>query len=316
MAVTDDRPVVVTGASGFVGGALVRRLQREGVPVRAVVRTHGRGGPEALVGPALGPEADWSRLLAGAGAVVHAAAHVHVEAADTGAARLAFRRANVEGTRSLAQQAADAGVRRFVFISSIGVNGRRTKHPFTEDDAPAPEGPYADSKLEAERALCEVAQRAGMEWVVIRPPLVYGPAAPGNFARLVRWVARGVPLPLGAVRNRRTLVAIDNLTDLVLTCLRSDSAANEVFLAGDAESLSTPDLLRIVAKAQGRTARLVPVPPVLLRAAAVLIGRLADAERLCGDLEVDIGKACRVLHWTPPLSAREALRRAVTETAP
>ena len=315
MAAMDDRPVVITGASGFVGGALVRRLRREGVPVRAVVRTPGRGDAPFLVGPALGPDADWSALLAGAGAVVHAAAHVHVEAAGAHEERLAFRRANVEGTRRLAQQAADAGVRRFVFISSIGVNGRLSAHPFTEDDAPAPQGPYAESKFDAERALCDIARRAGMEWVVIRPPLVYGPAAPGNFARLVRWMARGVPLPLGAVRNRRTLVAIDNLIDLVLTCLRSDTAANQVFLAGDAESLSTPELLHIVAQAQGRTARLIPVPPAFLRAAAALFGRSTDAERLCGDLEVDIGKARRLLGWTPPLSAREALRRAVTESA-
>lgn len=313
MAGVSGGPVVVTGASGFVGGALVRRLRADGVPVRAVVRTPGKGGPDALRGPALGPDADWSALLAGADAVVHTAAHVHVEATGDETAGSAFRVANVEGTRRLAEQAAAAGVRRFVFISSIGVNGPRADHPFTESDAPAPQGPYARSKFEAEQVLREVAAQAGMQWVVLRPPLVYGPAAPGNFARLVRWMARGVPLPLGAVHNRRTLVAIDNLVDLIVTCLHSEGAAGQVFLAGDGESLSTPDLLRIVAQAQGRRACLLPVPVALLRAAAALVGRSTDAERLCGNLEVDIGKARRVLGWTPPLPAHEALRRAVVE---
>ena len=247
--------------------------------------------------------------------MVHAAAHVHVEAAGTDEARTAFRRANVEGTCRLVQQAADAGVRRFVLISSIGVNGSHAAHPFTENDVPAPQGPYADSKLAAEQAVHDIASRAGMEWVIIRPPLVYGTGAPGNFARLVRWMASGVPLPLGAVRNRRTLVAIDNLTDLIVTCLRTAAAADQVFLAGDADSLSTPELLRVVAQALGGRARLVPIPVALLRIAGLLFGRSADVERLCGDLEVDIGKARRLLGWTPPLSAREALWRAVAESA-
>lgn len=304
-------PVVVTGASGFVGGALVRRLCADGLAVRAVVRTSGKGVPDAVLGPALGPDADWSAVLTGADVVVHAAAHVHVEAADDEAARSAFRLANVEGTRRLAEQAAAAGVRRFVFISSIGVNGPRTDHPLSENDTPAPEGPYAWSKFEAEQVLSEVAARTGMQWVTVRPPLVYGPAAPGNFSRLVRWTARGLPLPLGAVNNRRTLIAIDNLVDLIVTCLRSEAAAGQLFLAGDSESLSTPELLRVVAQAQGRRVRLFPVPVALLRAAAALVGRSADIERLCGNLEVDIGKARRVLGWTPPLSTHDALRRAV-----
>jgi nucleoside-diphosphate-sugar epimerase len=315
MAGLSGGPVVVTGASGFVGGALVGRLRADGIPVRAVVRTPGKGGPDTVCGPALGPEADWMPVLADAAAVVHAAAHVHVEPAGSEPAQADFHRINVDGTRRLAEQAAAAGVRRFLFVSSIGVNGRRADRPFTEDDRPAPEGPYAESKLEAERTLREVCGGTGMEWVVIRPPLVYGPHAPGNFARLVRWMARGVPLPLGAVHNRRTLVAIDNLVDLIVTCLRSDAAAGQLFLAGDGESLSTPELLHTVAHARGRHARLLPVPVALLRVAAALIGRSADAERLCGSLEVDISKARRLLGWEPPVSASDALRRAAAESA-
>jgi len=313
MAGLSGGPVVVTGASGFVGGAVVGRLRADGIAVRAVVRTPGKGGPDTVCGPTLGPEADWMPVLADAAAVVHAAAHVHVESAGSDAAQADFHRINVDGTRRLAEQAAAAGVRRFLFVSSIGVNGRRADRPFTEDDRPAPEGPYANSKLEAERTLREVCGGTGMEWVVIRPPLVYGPHAPGNFARLVRWMARGVPLPLGAVHNRRTLVAIDNLVDLIVTCLRSDAAAGQLFLAGDGESLSTPELLHTVAHARGRHARLLPVPVALLRIAAALIGRSADAERLCGSLEVDISKARRLLGWEPPVSACDALRRAAAE---
>lgn len=315
MAGLSGGPVVVTGASGFVGGAVVGRLRADGIAVRPVVRTPGKGGPDAVCGPALGPEADWMPVLAGAAAVVHAAAHVHIEPAGGEAARADFHRINVDGTRRLAEQAAAAGVRRFLFISSIGVNGPRADRPFTEDDKPAPQGSYAESKLEAETALREVCGRTGMEWVVIRPPLVYGPHAPGNFARLVRWMARGVPLPLGAVHNRRTLVAIDNLVDLIVTCLHSEAAAGQLFLAGDGESLSTPELLRTVAQARGRHARLLPVPVALLRAAAAVVGRSADAERLCGSLEVDIGKARRLLGWAPPVSASDALRRAAAESA-
>ena len=311
MTVPESAPVVVTGASGFVGSALVRRLAHDGIAVRGAVRNAGRGGRHCVLGPVLGPDADWMPVLQGAGAVVHAAAHVHVAPNRPEASADAFRRINVEGTRRLASQAALAGVRRFVFLSSIGVHGSRSTRPFTEEDVPAPHSPYAASKLEAEQAVRDIGAATGMDWVIVRPPLVYGPGAPGNFARLARCVARGIPLPLGAVRNRRTLVALDNLVDLVVTCLYAEAAANQLFLAGDAESLSTPALLQALSAALQRKSGVWPVPVSLLRGAGRLLGRAEDIERLCGDLEIDTGKAQRLLGWRAPLSVAEGLRRAV-----
>lgn len=303
--------MIVTGASGFVGSALVRRLVLDGIAVRGVVRHAGRGELHCVTGPALGPDADWMPVLQGARAVVHAAAHVHIAQNRPDVSAEAFRRINVEGTRRLASQAAQAGVGRFIFLSSIGVHGSRSVHPFTEEDLPAPHSPYAASKLEAEQALRDIGAATGMEWVIVRPPLVYGPGAPGNFSRLVRCVARGIPLPLGAVRNRRTLVALDNLVDLIVTCLDAEAAANQLFLAGDAESLSTPALLHALAAALQCRSGVWPVPVLLLRSAGWLLGWADDVERLCGDLEIDTGKAQRLLGWRAPLSVVEGLRRAV-----
>jgi nucleoside-diphosphate-sugar epimerase len=225
-----------------------------------------------------------------------------------------YRRVNVDGTLALARAAAQAGVRRFVFVSSIKVNGERTPpgRAFRADDAPAPADAYGVSKWEAEQGLFALSRETGMEVVVIRPPLVYGPGAKGNFAALVRWVARGVPLPLGAVRhNRRSLVGLDNLVDLIVTCLDHPGAANEVFLAADGEDLSTADLLRRVGRAMGHPARLLPVPVWVLQAAAASLGKRAVAERLLGSLQVDGSKAGELLGWEPPCMVDEGLRRAV-----
>ncbi|WP_019624416.1 NAD-dependent epimerase/dehydratase family protein [Thioalkalivibrio thiocyanoxidans] len=306
--------VLVTGASGFVGSALVNRLERDGRwESRAGSRRGGAlsRGAEWVVTPSLEAGADWSGALQGVSAVVHAAARAHVldEAADDPLTE--FRRCNVDGTLELARQAAQTGVRRFVFLSSIGVLGRSSERPFRVDDPPAPEDDYAVSKWEAEQGLEELGRETGMEVVVVRPPLVYGPNAPGNFGKLMEWVARGVPLPLGAVDNRRSLVGLDNLVDLLVTCLEHPAAANRVFLAGDAEDLSTTDLLRRVAVAMGRRARLVPVPPGLLRAGARVVGRGEMARRLLDSLQVDISHTRETLGWEPPVSVDEGLRRAV-----
>lgn len=223
-----------------------------------------------------------------------------------------FRRVNVEGTLRLAWQAAEAGVRRFVFVSSIKVNGEHSQpgQPFTADQTPAPGDPYGVSKMEAEQGLRVLARETGMEVVIIRPPLVYGPGVKANFLAMMRWLQRGVPLPLGGVtENRRSLVFLDNLIDLIVTCIDHPAAANQTFLVSDDEDLSTAALLRRMAAALGRPARLIPVPAGLITLGARLIGRPGIAQRLCGSLQVDIGKTKSLLGWVPPVSVDEGLRR-------
>jgi len=220
-----------------------------------------------------------------------------------------FRRANVEGTLNLARQAVAAGVSRFIFISSIGVNGSETvSSPFSESDQPNPREPYAISKWEAEEGLMNLAAETGMEVVIIRPPLVYGPNAPGNFGRLYRLIQRGFPLPLGAIHNRRSLVALSNLVDFICVCLNHPAAANQTFLVSDGEDISTTDLLRRMAHALHVPARLVPVPQGLLEWGAKMLGREDLSQRLCASLQVDISKARTLLGWQPPVTVEAALR--------
>ncbi|AKJ94797.1 nucleoside-diphosphate sugar epimerase [Thioalkalivibrio versutus] len=306
--------VLVTGASGFVGKGLVGHLADDGsgwVPVAGVRERRGLFGEEWALGPleAFGAEVG---LPGGLDAVVHMAARAHVLDEPEADPLEAFRRVNLDGALRLARQAADSGVRRFLFVSSVGVNGNASQRPFTERDVPAPQEPYAVSKYEAEQALWDLAAATGMEVVVVRPPLVYGPGAPGNFGSLLRWVNKGVPLPLGAVtQNRRSLVALDNLVDLIVTCLEHPAAAGETFLVADGEDVSTAGLLRKVGDALERPARLVPVPVWMLRAGAMALGKREMARRLLGSLQVDASKAREVLGWVPPVSLDEGLRRAV-----
>jgi UDP-glucose 4-epimerase len=223
-----------------------------------------------------------------------------------------FRRVNVQGTLNLARQAAAAGVRRFVFVSSIKVNGEATQlgRPFTADDAPAPLDSYGVSKMEAEQGLREIALQTGMEVVIIRPSLVYGPSVKANFAAMMRWLKRGVPLPLGAIHNQRSLVSLDNLVGLIVTCLTHPAAANQTFLVSDGEDASTTELLRRMGQAMGHPARLIPVPTSWLKLAAAMVGKRDVAQRLCGSLQVDISKTRELLGWAPPVSLDEGLRRA------
>jgi nucleoside-diphosphate-sugar epimerase len=246
---------------------------------------------------------------------MHCAARVHVMAESLADPLAEFRRVNVQGTLNLARQAAAAGVRRFVFVSSIGVNGAETfQQSFTSEDSVAPHSPYAVSKYEAELGLQALAAETGMEVVIIRPPLVYGPGAPGNFGSLMRWLKRGVPLPLGAIHNQRSLVALDNLVDLIVLCLTHPAAANQTFLVSDGEDVSTSELLRRMGQALDRPARLLPVPQSWLKLAAAMVGKSDVAQRLCGSLQVDISKTRRLLVWTPPISLDEGLRRAAGNT--
>lgn len=306
--------VLVTGADGFVGSALCGALAGAGYGVgRAVRSLRDTVSPRAtfLVGD-IGPKTGWRDALAGAACVVHLAARTHVPR-ETAADPLAeYRRVNVEGTRRLAEQAASAGARRLVFLSSVKVNGETAGgRPFTENDLPRPEDAYGISKWEAEQVLRRVAAETGLEVVVLRPPLVYGPDVKGNFLRLLKLVARGVPLPLASVRNRRCLVYLGNLVDAIVKAIEAPQAAGQTYLVSDGEDVSTPDLIRAIARALDVRARLFPCPVALLRAAAALVGRGEEAARLTGSLQVDVSKIRRELGWSP----RYPLAQGLAETA-
>lgn len=308
--------VLLTGATGFVGAALIERLARMGDGrIRACTRDASAVFPatvETFVIDDLSSQTCWDHAFDSVSVVVHAAARVHVMNETAADPLREFRRVNVDGTLHLARCAARAGVRRFVFISSIKVNGEATLpgQAFSESDVPAPSDPYGISKLEAEQGLFALAQETGMQVVVVRPPLVYGPGVGANFLSMMRWLRRGVPLPLGAIQNRRSLVALGNLADLVAVCAEHPAAANQVWLAADGEDLSTSQLLRRMGQALGKPARLLPVPAWMLGAVCAVIGKRGFAQRLCGSLQVDISKARQLLGWVPPLSVDEGLRRA------
>jgi UDP-N-acetyl-alpha-D-quinovosamine dehydrogenase len=306
--------ILVTGASGFVGRAVVPRLQEAGHRIKALSRTPGKvpASVEPLIGN-IESEIDWAPRLAGVDTVVHLAARVHVMHETAGDPLARFRSLNRDATVRLATGAARAGVRRFVFVSSIKVNGEATTGtPFRAGDRPAPLDPYGVSKWEAEERLREVAKETGMEVVVIRPPLVHGAGAGGNLRRFLGLIARGFPLPFGAIRNSRRLVGVRNLADLLAISVSHPSAPGQVFLAGDAESVSTATLARSIGVALGRAARLVPVPVGLLRLGGAITGRSGEIDRLVGSLELDIGPTCSTLGWTPPLTFQEGITEMAT----
>lgn len=306
--------VLITGANGFVGRTLCAKAVARSFNVRGMTRSpcYLPGEINSYVLGSMDENTDWQASLTGIGVVIHLAARVHVMEDTATDPLVEFRRVNVQGTLNMACQAAAAGVRRFVFVSSIKVNGESTEliRPFTADDEPAPLDPYGVSKMEAEQGLRKIALETGMDVVIIRPPLVYGPGVKANFQAMMRWLARGVPLPLGAIHNRRSMVALDNLVDLIVTCIDHTAAANQIFLVSDGEDLSTTQLLQRMGRALGKPARLVPVPARLLKAGAALVGKPAIAQRLCGSLQVDISKTQQLLGWVPPLSVDEGLKRA------
>lgn len=308
--------VLVTGATGFLGKPLVKALPGQGWDVVQAVRrsSPASSGDVRAVGD-IDARTNWHEALAGCDCVVHLAARVHVmddhavDSLDT------YRETNTRGTLNLARQAAECGVRRFVFLSSIKVNGETTSsgRPFTADDVPAPQDGYAVSKYEAEQGLLDMASHTSMEVVIIRPPLVYGPGVKANFHSMMNWLARGIPLPLGALHNKRSLVGVGNLVDLILVCLVHPRAANQIFLVSDGEDLSTTDLLRRTALAMGRKARLLPLSASLLEWGARLLGKGGLALRLFGNLQVDITKTRRLLGWSPPVGVDEGLRHAAED---
>jgi nucleoside-diphosphate-sugar epimerase len=307
--------VLVTGVSGFVGGAVLNRLHRT-QSIQAVGAVRGaadtRHNPSLLNVGDLSDSLDWSLPLSGVDVVIHTAARVHVMRDASGSPLTEFRRVNSQGTLQLARQAAAAGVQRFIFISSAKVNGEATEpgRPFTADDLPLPMDAYGQSKLEAETQLRILAQRTGMAVVIIRPPLVYGPGVKANFRLMMQWLSRGLPLPLGGINNLRSLVALDNLVDFIDTCVHHPFAANQTFLVSDGEDMSTTLLLQRLGMALGRPARLFPVSPVLLKFGALIVGRSQVIERLCGSLQLDCSRAQKLLHWTPPLSVEQGLKKA------
>lgn len=310
--------VLITGGGGFVGNALVRHLlsDRQHCPVVSV-RRHDANLPEGVdifCSGDLRPDNDWSTALAGVDVVIHTAARVHVLKDSAHDPLSEFRLVNTQGTENLARQADEAGVRRFIFLSSIGVNGAETTYvPFNADSSVAPHSPYAISKYEAELCLFEISDHSHMDVVIIRPPLIYGPGAPGNWAMLMRWLWRGVPLPLGLISNKRSFVSLDNLLDLIVTCIDHPAAKNQTFLVSDGEDVSTTELLLRMGRALGKPAKLIPVPERLLKAGAILIGKRAFAQRLCGSLQVETSKTRELLGWEPPVSMEASLRETAQD---
>jgi nucleoside-diphosphate-sugar epimerase len=304
--------ILITGANGFVGSALIPILRSHGHQIRASVRRPGIAPvPDTVVTGDVGPDTDWTQALLGIDAVVHLAARVHQmdDPADPSLVMEAYRRINVEGTRRLAESAAAAGVRRMVFVSTIkAVTENSGDTPVTETTPPAPETPYGISKLEGELALAQVGERTGLETVILRPPLVYGPGVGANFLRLLALCRNATPLPLGAIHNRRSLVFVENLAGAIASCVEHPAAGGGCFFVHDGKALSTPELIRTLARIMNRPARLFSVPPSLLRGALTLV-RHGDAyERLAASLELDDRLLRRTLGWQPFWSQEDGLR--------
>jgi nucleoside-diphosphate-sugar epimerase len=305
--------VLVTGATGFVGRLLCEQLSKT-CSVRGSVRsvktpTYLPAGIQAAPIASIGPDTDWSAALTGIDIVIHLAARVHVMDETVGDPLTAYRLVNVAGTERLARQAAAAGVRRLVFLSSVKVHGEESTAPYAEENQPAPQDPYGVSKLEAEHILQQIAAETGLEVVIIRPPLVYGPGVKANFRNLLKIVERGLPLPFAGINNARSLIYLGNLNDAIITCATHPQAAGQTFLVSDGEDVSTPTLIRRVAAALDRPARLLPFPPSLMQLAGKLTGKSMAVDRLLGSLVIDSGKIRRELGWKPPYSMAEGLRK-------
>jgi nucleoside-diphosphate-sugar epimerase len=303
--------LLITGATGFVGRALTNHLCSASYDVAVTSRSSfpvvNRNAEQCVVG-SLSATTNWGLALNRVDVVVHCAARAHI-LDDVNEPLLAFREVNTAGTLNLARQAVEAGVERFIFLSSIGVNGNNNCSPYTEEDSCHPQERYAISKYEAELGLRTIANDTNMEVVIIRPPLVYGVNAPGNFASLLRWVKKGIPLPLGSIHNQRSFIALDNLVSFIILCIDHPKAANEVFLISDGEDVSTTELLQKVAKVFGKRAFLLPVPVSWMTFVAKLVGKEDVANRLFGSLQMDNSKARRLLGWKPVITMDEQLKK-------
>ncbi len=306
---------LITGANGFVGRSICSELLKQGFTVRTATRqshTEFLQFEQAII-TTINSQTQWFDALQKVDVVVHLAARVHVMQETASNPLADFLEVNLHGSENLALQAAKAGVKRFIYISSVKVHGEMTSagSPWTETDTPMPQDAYGISKWQAEQVLHKIAHDTGMQIVIIRPPLVYGAGVKANFAALLRAVRQGWPLPVASINNRRSLVALDNLVNFTLLCATHAHAANQTFLISDGHDLSTCDLVRGLANAAGVPTRLVPVPVWVLKSGSVLLGKGAAMQRLCGNLQIDISKARRLLGWTPAIDVNEGLRRAV-----
>jgi UDP-glucose 4-epimerase len=311
--------ILITGANGFVGTALLTQARRQGYNTTAITRRPLSGNPdcENLLLDQLDQHTDWRPILAEAkpDVIIHTAARVH-QMHDTAEDPLsACRSVNTAGTLKLAQQAMDAGVKRFIFISTIKVNGEQTtpSHKFTAEDIMQPADPYGVSKAEAEAALWQLVAGSTMELTIIRPPLVYGPGVKGNFAAMMRMASKNLPLPLGAINNKRSLVALDNLISVIVSCISHPKAANQTFLVSDDQDVSTTELLTLLTQAAGHKPRLIPLPVRWLRLAGKLCAKQALIERLCGNLQLDISHTRQQLGWQPVITVEDAIKKCFSK---
>lgn len=313
MVLSLNKKILITGSSGFVGSSLVEEL--EGNSLVLLSRSEQSASRYPHFRNELTSDANYSNALEGVSVVIHCAARVHIMDDLAIDPLKAFKDTNTYGTLNLAKQAAAAGVKRFIFISSIKVNGESTElgKPFLASDKPQPDDPYGISKAEAEIALKELCAQTGMEFVVIRPPLVYGPGVKANFAAMLRLAKKNLPLPLGAIRNRRSMVALANLVDLIKTCISHPNAANQTFLVSDDRDVSTTELLKLMVQAYGKSPILIPVPMSWFRLLGRLTGKQAVVSRLCGNLQVDISATKQLLNWHPPFSVERGIQSCISK---
>lgn len=314
--VVSEGCTLITGCSGFIGKAFSKRCLSYGWVVRGTIRsgfnlTSLADKVQPVIVQDVGPQTDWSEALDGVTDVVHLAAKVHALNESGPNLREEFFRVNIAGTARLARAAADAGVRRMVFLSTIKVCGEGMEEPYTEADSTAAQDPYSFSKLEAENVLREISRRSELETVVLRPPLVYGPGVGANFLRLIRLVERRVPLPFASVSNRRSMIFVENLVDAILAGLREPEAAGKTYLVADDERPSTPQLIKQIAEFLGIEAKLLSFPPALLRSVGILFGKKQEFDRLLGSLVADTSKIRREIGWRPKFSQREGLRATI-----
>ncbi len=307
--------ILVTGADGFIGRQFCRTLRQAGFAVKAAVRQAASSPVPDLeyvtVGD-IGPYTDWTEALRGAQRVVHLAGRAHILGERSANAMAEYERVNILGTRRLAQMAAAAGIGRFLFLSSVKVNGEESRgRPFVETDPPDPGDAYGRSKWQAESALLHLDQHGELPVVIIRAPLVYGPGVRANFLSLIRWVDCGLPLPVAKIKNKRSLIGLGNLTNFLILCLQHPAAAGEIFLVSDQEDLSTPELVQRIGGLLGRSGRLLPIPYQAMSILASLLGKKESFQKLCHSLQVNVGKANELLRWQPPFSVNDQLKETI-----
>ncbi len=310
--------VLITGANGFIGNALCEKLILSGYDVLGLVRSSDKmkslpkGVPTVNVG-SIGQYTDWSRALTGVNVVIHLAARTHILKENTPNPINEYREVNLYGTGQLARMAVNEGVKRLIFMSSVGVNGEQNEGtPFSESDQPNPSRPYSVSKWEAEKVLKRIAYETGLEIVIIRPPLVHGPGVKGNMLQLLNLVKWSVPLPLAKVNNKRSFIGVTNLVDVLIKCIDNTNVSGETMLVSDGEDISTPDLIRRLANMMNKPNALIPFPESLLRIIYSNIGKNNPLKQICSSLTIDTSKMCSLLKWKPPLTLNQGLEAMVS----